>query len=425
MGSNPTAPTKKKEKVHVSRWNYIVSMDQDLIEKFVTITDTGLAPERYRRWAALVMIAATLDRRVWTSIRPGMPLYPNLFVLLVAKPGVGKTMAILPARAAIETQAQVGLSPDSITHERFVELLSERAMVLDPEEEMPTHRSTMTLMLSEWGTFLRTPDNDDLAMLAQIYDCGDYSAETIGRGLDNAENLYVNIIAACTPAWFADGFPPNSYEQGLPTRMHFIYSEEVASEAQPDFEFSQDPLITGTTIADKLYLDLDKISKLRGFVRWTREAGEYFNDWKKRDFAPKPTDPLLQGYNARRALHAAKIALLVSVARHPEQLEIRLDDLKRALEILFEAEPFMSKALSAAGGNIYQLRAESIAGFVEARYLETKKPVPEWEVRQRLGKLVPPNMLRTIIDEMIAAQTIRTIAGTKAPNRKLSPGVTR
>ena len=395
----------------------------DLIEKFVTLTDNGLAPERYRRWCALVMIAAALDRRVWTSIRPGMPLFPNLFVLLVARPGVGKTMAIIPARQCVETLEHIELSPDSVTHERFVQLLAERAKELDPEEEMPTHRATIALMLSEWGTFLRTPDNDELSMLAQIYDCGDYSAETISRGLDNAENLYVNIVAGCTPAWFAEGFPPNSYEQGLPTRMHFIYSDELSADAQPDFEFSEDPLVMGKSVADKLWQDLEKIAGLRGFMRWSQEAGRAFNAWKKRDFAPKPTDPLLQGYCSRRALHAAKLAMLVAVARHPELLEIQKEDLERAWEILFEAEPHMSKALSAAGGNIYQLRVESIAQFVTARFRETGKPVPEWEVRQRLGKLVPPNLLRTIIDEMIAQQIVRAVAGPQAPNRKLSPGV--
>lgn len=395
----------------------------DLIEKFVTLTDNGLAPERYRRWAALVMIAAVLDRRVWTSIRPGMPLFPNLFVLLVARPGVGKTMAIIPASKCVETQSHVGLSPDSITHERFIQLLGERAKELDAEEEMPTHRATMALMLSEWGTFLRSPDNDTLSMMAALYDCDKYSAETIGRGLDNAENLYINIIAGCTPAWFAEGFPPNSYEQGLPTRMHFIYSDELPTDEQPDFEFSDDPLIVGKSIADKLWQDLDKIASLRGFVRWSIEAGKHFNAWKKKDFAPKPTDPLLQGYNSRRAIHAAKIAMLVAVARHPEKLEILLGDLKRAFEILFEAEPFMSRALSAAGGNVYQLRMESIFMFVNERFKDTKKPVPEYEVRQRLSKLVPPNILRTIIDEMLMQQVVRAQAGSKAPNRKLTPGV--
>ncbi len=394
----------------------------DLIEKFVDLTNTGLAPERYRRWSAMVMIAVALDRRVWTSIRRGMPLFPNLFVLLVARPGVGKTMALLPARACVETQKYVGLSPDSITHERFVQLLGERAAARNDENVLAS-KATMALILSEWGTFLRSPDNDDLAMLAQIYDCGDYSADTISRGLDTVENLYINILAGCTPAWFSEGFPPNSYEQGLPTRMHFIYSDEVAAEFQPDFEFTEDPLISGTSIADEFYQDLDAISQIKGFVRWSMEAGKCFNAWKKTGFAPKPTDPMLQGYNSRRAIHAAKIAVLVAIARHPKKLEIELADFERALEILLEAEPDMSKALSAAGGNIYQLRVESIAQFVSTQYKETGKPVLEWKVRQKLGKLVPPNMLRTIIDEMIAQQIVRAIAGTKPPNRKLSPGV--
>jgi hypothetical protein len=395
----------------------------DLIEDFVRETDTGVSPERFRRWSALVLIAAALDRRVWTSIRPGLPLFPNLFVLLVAPPGVGKSTAMFAAREILETQQQVGLSPDSITHERFVALLSERAKELDPESEMPAHRATLALFLSEWGTFLRNPDNDTLAMMAHIYDCKDFSAETIGRGTDYAENLYINILGCCTPAWFAEGFPPNSYEQGLPTRMHFIYSSEMQVADTPDFEFSADPTTSGTTIADKFWQRVDKISALRGFMPWTQEAGIAFNDWKQGGFKPLPLDPLLSGYNARRALHAAKIAMIVAVARHPEDLRILLSDLERAWEILFEAEPFMAKALSAAGGNIYQLRVEAIANYVEAKFRETKKAVPEWEVRQRLGKMIPPQLVKTIIDEMIMQQVIRAVAGPKAPLRNLRPGV--
>ena len=133
-------------------------------------------------------------------------------------------MALLSSRAVLKTQPHVHLAPSSSSHERFIQMLKERTESPETVDGVPRRRATVALVLSEWGTFLRKPENDTLSMLAHIYDCEDYEAETISRGKDFAENLYVNILAGCTPAWFAEGFPPNSYEQGLPTRMVMVYA---------------------------------------------------------------------------------------------------------------------------------------------------------------------------------------------------------
>ncbi len=132
----------------------------DFIEDFVEATDNGLSPERFRRWAALSIVSVLLDRRVWTSTLGGVPIYPNLFIMLVAKPGVGKSTAIAPARTLLETQPHVRIAPSSVTYEAFIKLLSERGEVL--EDGLPKMRATAALLLSEWGTFLRRPDNDTL-----------------------------------------------------------------------------------------------------------------------------------------------------------------------------------------------------------------------------------------------------------------------
>ena len=393
-----------------------------LIEDFVAATNNGLSPERFRRWTALSMISTALDRRVWTSIVRGKALYPNLYVLLVGPPGVGKSTAISPARRCLETQPHIALSPNSITHEAFIKLLSERAKELDMVNGEPKQRATLGLFLSEWGTFLRRPENDDLSMLADIYDCENFERLTIGRWDDpeKARNLYVNILAACTPAWFAEGFPPNSYEQGLPTRFQFIYS--TGQDVKPDFEFTEEA--RNTSIADKFLPKLDKLTKYAGFVQWSAAAGKAFNKWKQGGFEPRPRDPLLVGYCERRHLHVAKMSILFAAARGPKTLEITKVDFDAARAMLLEAEPDMSIALEAAGGNPYQLRQEAVANFVTARFRETKRDVPEWEVRQRLGKMVPPNILRSLLDELIASKKIKQVYDEdRAPNRRLRPGV--
>lgn len=387
----------------------------DFIEDFVSTTDVGLSPERYRRWVGLCLVAAALDRKVWTALRRGIPLFPNLFVLLVGPPATGKTQAILPARALLDRFPAIELCPDSITHEDFIRKLGERATLSALEG---TSRATMAVFLSEWGTFLRKPDNDTLSMLAAVYDSDRYSASTISRGLDNATNLYVNILAGTTPAWFAEGFPANAYEQGLPTRMHFIWSE--SHETPPEFDFRETTENVLNVELGALVPAFKRIVAAKGFCAWEPDAAKAFNAWRASGFEPVPLDPLLRGYTARRPLHAAKISVIVAVARHPERLAVALADWNRAKEIVLEAEPDMSVALAAAGGNIYQMQQRAAASFVEAEYLKHRKGVPEHRVRRALGRLVPPQALNTILNEMIAQRQMHATGET--PNRILMPG---
>ena len=394
----------------------------DWIEEFTTETDVGLSPERFRRWAALSVVATVTDRRVWTSTFSGIPLYPNLFVMLVGEPGTGKGQALRPARMVLETQEHVQLAPKSTSYESFINSLAGRSS--QDEDGIERQRATMALYLPEWGTFLRRPDNDFMAMMADIYDNESYHHKVLTRE-DEANNLFVNILAACTPAWFAEGFPANAYAQGLPTRFQFIY--DVALEDMPDFDFSpnvtDDPL--DDVVTNKLFPLLDKISAARGFMKWSVGAGKKMNAWKNGGFEPEPKDPMLAGYCTRRHLHLAKLSIIIALSRHPERMIIEEADWDRAYEIMLEAEPHMITALSSAGGNEYKLRSDALYSFVCARWkqLGGKDGVPEWEVRQTLGRTIPPHMLRTVLEEMIAQQYLRVVGTGKAPMRKLKPGV--
>ena len=352
-----------------------------------------------------------------------MPLWPNLYTLLVGGPASGKSVAVEAARKLVETQPELTLSPDHATHEAFIQRLSRLQDSELVKGEIKT-KSTTALFLSEWATFLEEPEPRTCAMLAALFDCRDYENETIGRGINSVEQTYVNILAGATPAWFATGFPPNTYEQGLPTRFFFIYSDALVPKSTPKF-------ISDLNTSQEEWADLvkeftprlDKLSRLKGFCGWEPEALDWMNDWREVNFAPAPSSPMLSGYCKRRPLHLGKLSLLRAISSHPETLTITKKDLDRAYEDMLEAEKDMSKSLSAAGGNVYQLRQLRIAAFVDEEHAKTKKPVPEWIVRQRLNDLVPPNMLRTIIDEMLASQQLRMIDGLTAPNRKLMPGV--
>jgi len=272
---------------------------------------------------------------------------------------------------------------------------------------------------------MRNPDNDFLAMMADVYDCGDYTHSIKGkegRGIDQtAHNLYVTICSCCTPAWFAEGFPANSYNQGLPTRFIFVYAETKINSI-PDFKFGS---AATETIEDpttkKLFPFLLQLSELKGFWPFTLDAQQHFNSWKDTGFAPAPLDPMLQGYNMRRYLHVAKVALLVAVNSHPTDPQIHPSDIETALHYLLEVEVDMPKALVNAGGNSYLGQMEAIVKFVEDRYFHSKSPTAESQLRSLAQKLLPPYMIRTIFEELIAAEKIKVVGAGKAPVRKFVP----
>ena len=61
------------------------------LDSFMDYTDKIPTPEVFRRWAGISMIAAALERKVWLETSVGT-LYPNLYMFLLAPPGVGKTI---------------------------------------------------------------------------------------------------------------------------------------------------------------------------------------------------------------------------------------------------------------------------------------------------------------------------------------------
>ena len=398
-------------------------MASDLIEDFVRATETGLAPERFRRWTIISVISAVLNRNVWTSIRKNRSLLPNLYVMLIAEPGAGKGEAIRLSRHLLTTQLEVDLGPSSITFEALIRHLAERGSEDKKALFENAQKSTMFLGLLEWGVFLREPKSDDMALLAQIFDNEPVERETIGRGTDYAENVYMTILAGCTPAWFAKGFPPNSYEEGLPTRFLFIHDKVPNVSAGPDYISEPTETADENVVGPLFHARLKRISRLTGFVGWDLGALDFLNDLRRTNFDPRPEDPMLTGYCTRRPLHLAKIALIVAVAQHPEVSIIHMEDVKRAWEIMLEAEPSMPAALAQAGGNEYQARMDAIAKFVLSEYKGRGKPVEEWRVLTTLGRLVPPMLVKTIIDTMIASKALRVVEGTTVPNRQLMPGV--
>lgn len=378
------------------------------ISQFVKEAKIIPSPFRFKLWSGLFAVGAALGRRVWTEIEPGEPLYPNLYVMLVAEPAIGKSRAMKPARRLLAKLPNVALSPDEITKERFIQQLGELFF-----PQLGASETTYAAFVSEWGTFMEAGDKKFMQQLSGLWDCPDiYERETKNAGNDHLEKPVLNMIAGVQPSWFLDGFPPDAFEMGLPTRIMFVWAEAA----------DKPPRVYGKGVpfnGDRLLGGLTSITRRAGLVPMSPPAMAALQRWADDGQPPAIIDPMLRGYAGRRDLTATKLALIVAMARGHSTIEA--SDLAAGFALMFDMEADMHKAVAAAGGNLYRLREVSVANYVRDRFAATKRFVPEWELRQQMGRQLAMYMLEAVIDGLVDSKQLTVVAGKK-PSRMFRPG---
>lgn len=93
------------------------------IREFLSYTEGIPSPYIYRKWAAITALSGALERRayLWTTKRL---LFPNLFVLLVGPPGVGKSAAIEEVQDLWGKAGRFNVAPGSMTGKGVVDQLN-------------------------------------------------------------------------------------------------------------------------------------------------------------------------------------------------------------------------------------------------------------------------------------------------------------
>lgn len=367
------------------------------IDEFIETTEHINSPQLFRKWAAISIIACAMERKVWVHTL-GSNLFPNLYIILVADPGIGKTEVTWRAREYIQSLEGHHLANSSITAAALIDDLADATRrIVRPTEDPPILMfNSLSIIANELGVLLPAYEPEFMNILQDLYDCKAYSQRRRHmKGEPIKINMpQLNILAACTPDYLRSTLPVGAWDQGFLSRSILVYSGERKLRGLFD-------VLDEELISPKLKERLAKIGNMVGQFRFTEEAATTINNWHMSGNEPRPEHPKLHHYSTRRTAHALKIAMAVSAGEN-ERLVITKDNVMRSIDLLVEVEGYMPeifKSMSAGGDS--KVIEDAWFYLFEMYQRGGRKPIPEYRLITFLQERTPAHNVMRIVEVMV------------------------
>lgn len=406
---------------------------RDLIDSFVEWTGNEQSPEIYRKWSAISLIGAAAERRIFSCALEDKPVYPNLFIMLVGRPGRGKGI-INTARAlsryikrkncsADNARKPLFICPDDITGPAIIDKLADSVWMENLGEGKIEQYSFLTVFAEEMNVFLKGYETSFLSSLSFFWNCFENFQQNrrTGNIQINIVNPGLNLLIGAQPAMMATILPEVAWGQGFMGRTIMVYSEQ---EIKPKL-FTK----TAQEIKDQrgrlklnILQSLSMISGLRGEMHWNAEAAHCLINWvEARNCAPTPRHPKLEDYLPRRIQNVTKLSICMALSRFHEQLpEVQAEDVERALQWLFEAEELMPDVFRAMVGRSDKDIIEEAYLFAMKVHVSQKRDVPKSLMMAFLKDRCPHDKINSILNLLVEMDYLDEIVdeGTFRPRAR-------
>lgn len=367
------------------------------IASFEEYMQAGSTPEIFRRWSGISTIAGALEQKTWVTTM-GENLFPNLYVIIVAPAGVGKTFVTKSVWRLWSTLEGHHLASSSLTSASLADELRHAQRNITLPQSPPIQFHSLKICANEMQVLIPAYDFDFMGKLTDIYDGHPYSERR--RKEDNSffvKHPQINMLAATTPKYLNSVIPEAAWDQGFMSRCILVFHGEQERRS----------LFAAKKGDEKLWkdlaADLASIGNLYGQMIFTDDAADSVDAWYLEGCPPAPDHPRLSSYQTRRHANILKL-MQVSCADRGDDRVIEKIDFERALTWLFEAEmamPEIFKAMSASGdGRIL----EDCHHAMWSVFLKTgSTPIPKKMVYLFLQKRLPAYAVEGAIKSMEAS----------------------
>jgi len=312
-------------------------------------------PDNFITWSAFSLLGAVMKNNVHFEIGT-YTLFPNMFIVLVAPPGIGKGTAMNILEDLIKdckpTEIVNTLS-DRITAERILERIADGwaspPKIVNMQLAMGTKDHNCLLFSTELRVLLGASEWM-LEFLEEAWSKKTYDYQTKNKGSVFIDNMCCSLLAASVPDFLrnVNREAHMVITGGFSSRCLFIYAENPSK----DLPFPE-PLkknARSKALYDSLITDLQEIATLQGEFIIDADARIMFTKFltANRIAASQDDSEALANFRARMKAHVLKLAMIFSVSKG-DSLHIDQMDMLNAIAEVNKIVLSLSKLFRGAG----------------------------------------------------------------------------
>ena len=363
----------------------------DWINAYMDFTEGMPSPEIFRLWAAIGAVAAALERRVWVETAEG-EVYPHLYTLLVANPGIGKSIAIGPVERLWYDTQKLHVAPHSVTKAALVDALATANTKRLMGQELVEYHS-LAVPAGEFGVLVPAHDLEFMSVINSIYDAGPVYREqrrTLNRNIEIIRPQ-MNILAGAQPGYLASVLPEEAWSMGFTSRLIMVYSgfpvKVPLFGVRREEKRQQRQALLGM---------LKRLGDFYGPMLWEPAAAVEMERWAAEGLPPVPEHSKLQHYCSRRIVHILKLCIIATASAG--RLVVELSDLDRARGWLLAAEETMPDIFKAMVRRSDSEVLQEMHHYVWGHWIKTKKPMGEKMLLAYMSERATTDKIPRIID---------------------------
>ncbi len=369
------------------------------------------SPDSYIDMAFYFMISSSLQRRVWLNPEE-FPIFPNLYIILVGEPGVGKGMVIKPLMSILkyhkmnsstsstselqaelertikaatlqngqkqnrvssyETPLLIPCAPDAITYEDLVATHARSTRFINTKNPSRLFapkgkylHNSLCFVLEEISSLFKKKHENITKYLLNAYDCGDYEYSTKTQGKDLVKFLCLNLLGGTTPSFVQDAFDAKIFEDGLSARTIFVFEDKPRHNNFGIFELNEEQIECKAA----LIAHVKSLTSLFGQLSFTEEGFAFLKNYFE-NILPnlkRNANEKLKHYYSKKNIIVQKLATAIHFSDQAESFVISLETVKKAFEILDHLEARMHLAFTAVGDTVFTRQAKKIERFIERK----------------------------------------------------------
>ena len=374
------------------------------LESYLRLMENTEPARLFDKWVGYSIIASALRRKV--SLQLGRLIYyPNIYVVLVAEPGVArKTQAIKYGVNFLNTIPEIRLSADSSTKEAMTDDIETSGVDELMVDGTTLRHSSLNIISKEFESFLgqKKENTRMLTALTDLFDCpDDWSSRTKHSGSNKIINPWVNLLAATTPDSLASSLPATAVGGGLTSRIMFIWADKKKKSIAI-------PAMTEEELKIKAWLekDLYRISRLSGnymmttdcIKKWTAWYDQFDEDESGERICP---DKSFSGWYSRKPTYIIKISMLQAAAESSKLL-IEWHHIEQAIEAIKEVEYSMGNAFKAIGKSEISAEVDNVLQIIR-----NARCISEKDLMTRIWRDIDSTKFTNVIDTLIKTGKVR------------------